>query len=92
MKGENEILGTLAARIISLEVVDDMVIAIAPKKQPKHIVTIFLPPRWKRMRAYWLLASTDRRELNGRVSRIARSFGNHQNGRLSRLLRNMQRI
>ena len=39
------------------------------------------------MRAYWWLASTDRPDLNGRVGRIARSYGNHQNERLSQLLR-----
>ena len=41
-KGEDEILGTLAASITQREEVDEMLIAIAPKKQPKH--TISMPP------------------------------------------------
>ena len=41
-KGEDELLGTLAASITPREKVDDMLIAIAPRKQPKH--TISMPP------------------------------------------------
>ena len=43
MKGEKmKILGTLAASITPCEKVDEMLIAIAPRKQPKH--TISMPP------------------------------------------------
>ena len=41
-KGEDEILGTLAARITPRKEVDEMLIAVAPRKQPKH--TISIPP------------------------------------------------
>ena len=41
-KGEDEILGTLAANITPSKEVDDMLIAIAPRKQPKP--TIIMPP------------------------------------------------
>ena len=40
--GEDEILGTLAASITPREEVDEMLIAIAPRKQPKH--TLSIPP------------------------------------------------
>ena len=40
-KGEDEILGTLAASITPLQEVDEMLIAIAPKKQPRQ--TIIMP-------------------------------------------------
>ena len=39
-KGEDEILGTLAASITPHEEVGDMLIAIAPRKQPKHIISM----------------------------------------------------
>ena len=41
-KGEDEILGTLAASITPLQKVDEMLIAIAPRKQPRQ--TISMPP------------------------------------------------
>ena len=41
-KGEDEILGTLAASITPREEVDDVLIAIAPQKKPKQLVT--MPP------------------------------------------------
>ena len=41
-KIEDEILDTLAASITSPEEVDEMLIAIAPRKQPKH--TMIMPP------------------------------------------------
>ena len=41
-KGEDEILGTLAASITPREEVEEMLIAIAPRKQPKY--TIIKPP------------------------------------------------
>ena len=41
-KGEDEILGTLAASITPREEVDDMLIAIAPRKQPRQ--TMSMPP------------------------------------------------
>ena len=41
-EGEDEILGTLAASITPRKEVDEMLIAIAPRKQPKH--TISMPP------------------------------------------------
>ena len=37
-----KILGTIAASITPCEKVDEMLIAIAPRKQPKH--TISMPP------------------------------------------------
>ena len=40
-KGEDEILGTFAASITPREEVDEMLIAIALQKQPKH--TIIMP-------------------------------------------------
>ena len=41
-KGKDEILGTLAAIITPREEVGEMLIAIVPRKQPKH--TISMPP------------------------------------------------
>ena len=41
-KGEEEILGTLAASITPRQEVDEMLIAIAPRKQPRQ--TISIPP------------------------------------------------
>ena len=41
-KGEDEILGTFAASITPREEVDEMLIAIALQKQPKH--TKIMPP------------------------------------------------
>ena len=41
-KGEYEILGTLASSITPREEVDEMLIAIAPQKQPN--LTISMPP------------------------------------------------
>ena len=41
-KGEDEILGTLAAGITPRQEVDEMLIAIAPKKQARQ--TISMPP------------------------------------------------
>ena len=41
-RGENEILGTLAASIPPQEEIDELLIAISPIKQPRHIVT--MPP------------------------------------------------
>ena len=41
-KGEDEIMGTLYASITPREEVDDMLIAIAPQKQPNN--TISMPP------------------------------------------------
>ena len=41
-KGEDEILGTLSASITPREEVDEMLIAIASRQQPKH--TISMPP------------------------------------------------
>ncbi|CAI5732025.1 unnamed protein product [Peronospora farinosa] len=41
-KGEDEILGTLAASITPRKEVDEMLIAIAPRKQPRQ--TISMPP------------------------------------------------
>ena len=42
-KGEDEILGTLAASITPREEVDEMLNAIAPQKQPKHTISMPLP-------------------------------------------------
>ena len=42
-KGEDEILGALAASITPRDEVDDVLIAIAPQKKPKQLVTM-LPP------------------------------------------------
>ena len=41
-KGEDEILGTLAASITPRQEVDEMLIAIAPRTQPRQ--TISMPP------------------------------------------------
>ena len=41
-KGEDEILGTLAASINPREEVNEMLMAIAPQKQPEH--TMSMPP------------------------------------------------
>ena len=42
-KGEDEILGTLAASITPLQEVDEMLIAIAPKKQPRQTISMHPP-------------------------------------------------
>ena len=45
-KGEEEILGTLAASVTPREDVDEMLIAIAPRKQPRQIISM-PPPTFK---------------------------------------------
>ena len=42
-RGEEEILGTLAASITPREIVDSILSAIAPKKQPRQAITV-VPP------------------------------------------------
>lgn len=40
VKGEDEILGMLAASITSREMIDEMLIAIAPRKQPRQTISM----------------------------------------------------
>ena len=42
-KGEDEILGMLAAGISPREEVDEVLIAIAPRKQPRQTISMPLP-------------------------------------------------
>ena len=69
-KGEEEILGTLAARFISRSEVDEMLIAIAPKRQPR--LTISMPPPTVEECESLLVVSFDGQlELNEIVGRTA---------------------
>lgn len=56
-KGEDEILGVLAASIAPREEVDETLIAIAPKKQPKQ--TLSMPPPTVEANEELLVASFD---------------------------------
>ena len=68
-KEENEILGTLASSITSRKVVDEMLIAIAPKKQPKHTISM-PPPTVEEGKVLRWSVSMDRPESNKKVGRI----------------------
>ena len=56
-KGQDEILGTLAASIKPREEVDEVLIAIAPPKQPRQ--TISMPPPTEGVSENLLVASFD---------------------------------
>ena len=56
-KGEDEILGMLAASITPREEVDEVLIAIAPRKQPRQ--TISMPPPTVGVNENLLVASFD---------------------------------
>ena len=56
-KSEDEILGTLAASITPREEVDEMLIAIAPQKQPRQ--TISMPPPTVKQNEQLLVVSFD---------------------------------
>ena len=54
-KGEDEILGTLAASITPREEVEDMLIAISPRKQPKHTISM-QPPTVEEGESLWVVS------------------------------------
>ena len=54
-KGEGELLGTLAASITPREEVDEMLIAIAPRKQPKHTRSM-PPPTVEEAESLWVIS------------------------------------
>ena len=56
-KGEDEIIGTLAASITPRQELDEMLIAIAPRKQPRQ--TISMPPPTVEEEEYLWLAIFD---------------------------------
>ena len=56
--GEDEILGTLAASITPREEVDEMLIAIAPRNQPRQTIT--MPPPTVRQGEVLLVVNFDR--------------------------------
>ena len=56
-KGEDEILGTLSASITPCEAVDEVLVAIAPRKQPRQ--TISMPPLTVGVNGSLLVASFD---------------------------------
>lgn len=68
-KGEDEILGTLAASITPREEVDEMLIAIAPRKQPRQ--TLSMPPPTVNENESLLVAKFDR---SARTKRKGRSY------------------
>ena len=60
-KGEDEILGTIAASITPRKEVEEMLIAIDPQKQPKHTISMPLPTV-ERMKVFGWSVSTDQTE------------------------------
>ena len=69
MKGEDEILGTLAESITPREQVDEMLIAIAPQKQPRQ--TLSMPPPTAEKGESLLVVSSDG---SARTKRKGRSY------------------
>jgi len=69
-KGEDEILGTLAASITPREEVDEILVAIAPKKKPRQ--TILMPPPTVETGEELLVVSFDG---SARVKRSAGAYG-----------------
>ena len=45
-KGEDQVLGALAASITPRESVDSVLSAISPKKQARQTIDLPLPPPW----------------------------------------------
>ena len=68
-KGEDEILGTLAVSITPREEVDEMFIAIAARKQPKHTISI-PPPTVEEGKSLLVVSLLDRPEPNEISGRI----------------------
>ena len=54
-KEEDKILGTLAASITPREDVDEMLIAIAPREQPKHTISM-PPPTVEESESLWVVS------------------------------------
>ena len=82
-KGEDEILDALAASITPREEVDEMLIAIAPQKQPRQ--TISMPPPTVEEGESLLVASFDGSARLKNAEPIVRLSGSFQSGVLCRL-------
>ena len=53
-KGKDDILGTLAVSITPREEVDEKLIAIAPRNQPKYTISM-PPPTLKKCESHWVV-------------------------------------